>query len=87
MHRLAMSLKETYFTSVKKTQILSFLRIKSCLTEKSIIGNPNFILEVLIAVCLTFDWVLKLIQISFQEEKLVQRCETKADADACKASY
>ena len=44
---------------------------------------------ILKAVCLTFDWVPKLIQVSFQalEQKLVQRCETKVDADACKASY
>ena len=30
-----------------------------------------------------------LMQKSFQaiEQKLVQRCETKVDADACKASY
>ena len=41
------------------------------------------------AVCFTFDWVPKLIQISFQamEQKIVQRCETMVDADACKASY
>ena len=46
-------------------------------------------LEIRKAVCLTFDWVPKLIQIIFQamEQKLVQRCETKVDADACKASY
>ena len=47
-----------------------------------------FFLEILKALCLTFDWVTKLIHISFQamEQKLVQRCETKVDADACKAS-
>ena len=41
------------------------------------------------AGCLSFDWVTKVIQISIQtmEQKLVQRCETKVDADACKASY
>ena len=41
------------------------------------------------AVCLTFDWVPKLIQISFlaMEKKIVQRGEAKVDADACKASY
>ena len=48
-----------------------------------------FCLEIWKAVCLSFDWVPKLIQISFQtiEQKLVQRCDTKVDADACKASY
>ena len=47
-----------------------------------------FFLEILKPVCFTFDWVPKLIQISFQamEQKLVQRCETTVDADACKAS-
>ena len=56
--------------------------------KKTIISNPHFFLEILKAVCLIFDWVLKLIQISFQamEQKLVQRCETKVDVDACKAS-
>ena len=40
-------------------------------------------------MCLSFNLVPKLIQISFQtmEQKLVQHCETKVDADACKASY
>ena len=53
---------------------------------KTIIAN-TFFLEILKAICLTFNWVPKLIQISFQviEQKLVQRCETKVDADACKA--
>ena len=56
---------------------------------KIIISNPNFFLEILKAVGLTFDWVPKLFQISFQamEQKLVQRCETMVDADACMASY
>ena len=37
-------------------------------------------------VWLSFDWVPKLIQKSFQtmEQNLVQRCETKVDADTCK---
>ena len=54
---------------------------------QTIIANPIF-LEILKAVCLSFDWVPKLIQISFQtmEQKLAQRCETKVDGDACKAS-
>ena len=47
--------------------------------EKTIIGNPNFFLKILQAVCLILDWAPKLIQISFQamKQKLVQRCETK----------
>ena len=51
--------------------------------------QTSIFLEILKAVCLSFDWVPKLIPISFQtmEQKLVQHCETKVDADACKASY
>ena len=79
--------KDTYFISVKKAQILSFLRTKRCLTEKLSLLKP-FFLEILKAVCFTFDWVPKLIQISFQamEQKLVQRCKTKVNLDTCKAS-
>ena len=56
--------------------------------EKLSFQTP-FFLEILKAVCLTFDWVPKFIQIGFQamEQKLGQICETKVDADACKASY
>ena len=38
---------------------------------------------------LLLDWVPKLMKISFKTivQKLVQRCETKVNADACKASY
>ena len=41
-------------------------------------------LEILKAVCLSFGWVTKLIQINVQtmEKKLVQRCETEVDGDA-----
>ena len=39
--------KETYFTSVKRAQILSFLRTKSCLTEKISLQTPIFFLEIL----------------------------------------
>ena len=51
--------------------------------------KPQFVFEIWKAVCLSFDWVPKLIQISFQtmEQKFVQSCDTKVDADACKASY
>ena len=51
--------------------------------------QTSIFLEILKAVCLSFDWVPKLIQRSFQnrEQKFVQRCETKVGADACKASY
>ena len=51
------------------------------------ITNHNFFLEILKAVCLSVNWVPKLIQKSFQtmEQKLVQRCETKVVADACNA--
>ena len=52
------------------------------------ITNHNF-LELLKAVCLSVDWVPKLIQNFFptMEQKLVQRCETEIVADACNASY
>ena len=40
------------------------------------------------ALCLSFDWVPKSSHLSLQtmEQKLVQRGETKVDADDCKAS-
>ena len=52
------------------------------------ITNNNFFLEILKAVCLSVDWVPKLIQKFFptMEQKLVQRCETEIVADACNAS-
>ena len=53
------------------------------------ITNHIFFLEILKAVCLSVDWVPKLIQKKFPtiEQKLVQRCETEIVADACNASY
>ena len=80
--------KETNFTSVKKAKMLSFLGTKRCRTEKLIL-KPLIFLEILKAVCLSFDLAPKLIQINFQivEQKLVQRCETEVVGDACKASY
>ena len=68
---------------------MSFLKTKSGLTEKQSLQTSFLFLEILKAVCLTFDWVPKLVQISFQamEQKLVQCCESKVDADAFKASY
>ena len=68
---------------------MSFLGTKLCQTEKLRLKPLFFFLEILKAVCLSFDWVPKLIQINFQtmEQKLVQRCETEVDGDACKASY
>ena len=41
------------------------------------------------AVCLSVDWVPKLIRNFFpaMEQKLVQRCETEVVSDACNASY
>ena len=52
------------------------------------ITNHNFFLEILKAVCLSVNWVPKLIQKNCQtmEQKFVQRCEIKVDADVCKAS-
>ena len=57
--------------------------------RKTKIKTPIFFLEILKAVCLSFDLAPKLIQINFQimEQQLVQRCETEVDGDACKASY
>ena len=73
---------------MKKAKILSFLGTKHYRTEK-IKLKPLFFLEILKAVCLSFDLAPKLIQINFQivEQKLIQRCETEVDGDACKASY
>ena len=66
-----------------------FYKVVKLIGVGSVISGayPEF-LEIRKAVCLGFDLVLKLIQISFQtmEQKLVQRCETKVDGDACKAS-
>ena len=47
-----------------------------------------FFLQILKAVCFSFNWVPKLIQKSFQtrQQQFVQRCETKVGADACKGS-
>ena len=57
--------------------------------EKIRLQTSIFFLEILKAVCLSFDCVPKLIQKSFQtrEQQFVQRCETKVGADACKGSY
>ena len=52
-------------------------------------GCVIFLLSQEVAVCLSVDWVPKLIQKSFptMEKKLVQTCETKDKvvADACNA--
>ena len=52
------------------------------------ITNHNF-LEMLKAVCLSVDWVPKLIKKNFptMEQKLVQLCETEIVVDACNNSY
>ena len=51
------------------------------------ITNNNFF-EILKAVCLSVNWVQKLIQnfLLTTEQKLFQRCETEVVADACNAS-
>ena len=66
---------------------MSFLGTKSCLAEK-LKSQTYLFCEIPKAVYLSFDWVPKIIQKSFQtmEQKLVQRCDTKVGADACKAS-
>ena len=48
----------------------------------------QFFFEILKAVCLSFDWVPKLIQNSCQsrEQKFVQRCDTMVGAYVCKAN-
>ena len=48
----------------------------------------GFFLEITKVVCLSINWVPKLIQKIFltMEQKLVQRCETEVVADACNAS-
>ena len=66
---------------------MSFVGTKRCRTEKLRL-KPQIFFLILKAVRLSFDWVPKLIQINFQtmEQKLVQRCETEVDGDACKAT-
>ena len=56
--------------------------------EKTKVTNHKVFLEILKEVCLSVNWVSKLIQKSFQtmEQKLVECCETKVVADACNAS-
>ena len=51
--------------------------------------KPNFFLEIPKAVCLSVDWVPKLILkiCPTMKQKLVQRCETEVVADACNASF
>ena len=50
--------------------------------------NHNFLLEILKAVCLSVDWVPRLILKNFptMEQKLAQGCETEVVADACNVS-
>ena len=62
--------------------------LKAVWREKKLSLQTPISLEILKSVCLTFDWVPKLFQIGVQdmEQKLVQRCETKVDADACKGT-
>ena len=69
-----------------ETQIYQNCHTAKAPSISSIFENQYKILK---AVCLTFDLVPKVIQISFQaiDQKLVQCCETKVDADSCKASY
>ena len=66
---------------------MSFLGTKSCLTEK-IRSQTVIFFEILKVVCLSFNWVPKSIQNSFhtREQQVVQRCETRVAADACKGS-
>ena len=62
----------------KRPKFCHFYGLKA-VWQKNHYCKPHFFREIMKAVCLTFDWVPKLIQISFQvmEQKLVQRCETK----------
>ena len=80
-------LRSPFSLQLKKAKILSFLETKNCLKEKLRLQTTIFF-EILIAVCISVDWVPKLIKKSFptMEQKFVQRCETKVVADACNVS-
>ena len=72
----------------KKAKTLSLSRTKSCLTEKLSLQTPIFFRDS--ESCM---WHLQLgtkvnpDSVQAMEQKIVQRCETKVDADACKSSY
>ena len=53
---------------------MSFLGTKSCLTEK-------------LRLQMLFFFLIQKVFFKTMELKLVQRCETKVGADACKASH
>ena len=82
------NLTKSFSFQLKRPKICNFFGLKAVL-RKNYDYKPQFFLEILKAVCLSVDWVPKLIQIFFptMEQKLVQRCGTEIVADACSASY
>ena len=71
-----------------KIFFLSFEGTKSRWKEKLRL-QTTIILEIINALCLSVNWVPKLIQKSCQimEKKLVLHCETKVVVNACNAPF
>ena len=67
---------------------MSFEGTKSCQKEKLRL-QTTIILEIMNALCLSVNWVPKLIQKRCQimEQKLVLHCETKVVVNACNAPF
>ena len=84
---LCQSQGNLFSLQLKRPKFCHFLGLKA-VWRKNYDYKPQFFLEILKAVCLSVDWVPKLIQNFFptMEQKLVQRCETEIIADACNAS-
>ena len=66
---------------LRKPIPLQSKRPKFCRFQGLKAVGPQFFLEILKAQCLSFHWVSKLIQISFQALE-----QNNVNADACKAS-
>ena len=73
---------------LKRTKLCNFWGLKA-VWRKNYDYKPQFVLEILRAVCLSVDWVPKWIQNFFptMEQKLIQHWETEIVVDACNASY
>ena len=80
-------LRKHFSLQLKRPKFCNFWGLK--LSEGKTKIQTIFFLEILKAVCLSVDWVPKLIQNFFptMEQELVQRCETEIVVDACIASY
>ena len=79
--------RKPFSLELKRPRFCHFLGLKA-VWRKNYDYKSQFFLEILKAVCLSVDWVPKLIQKFFptMKQKLVQRCETDIVADTCNAS-